>query len=176
MAPLSDAVKVALIGVISTVMWPVVVIIGIIILHEPIGLALRNAAGEGGATFEFAGVKISLIKGVVPIPPDEIKTILPQLDGEMIEYIAANVGGDNTPEVCYQDAGLREFRPGSLTQEMIRLKLITLEDEDKTEPDGKVCLARGKTRFTKLYNALRAYVVDVIKAISFAHTGSVRQL
>lgn len=166
---MSDAVKVAWIEFVPKVIWPLVAAFAIVLFHDPISKAINNAV-NGGATVEFAGLKVTLLKSAVPPPPDRIKDILPKINGGIIEYIMANTGGGNTPEICYQDPELREFQKGSVTQTLVKLGLITVEREPLTDQQsGKPCLAGGKTRFTELYDATRAYLTDILKSVIFSH-------
>jgi hypothetical protein len=165
-----ESVTVAWIELIPRVIWPVVAVVGLVSFQGPISSAINNAA-NGGATIEFAGLKMTLVKSAVPPPPERIKDILPKINGDMIEFIVANVGGSNTPDVCYEDPGLREFQEGSVTQNLVKLGLITVEKEQLNDPQrqGKPCLAGGKTRFTELYDTVRIYLTDVLKAVVFSH-------
>lgn len=162
---MSDAVKVAWIEFVPKVIWPLVAALAVVIFHDPISSAINNAVNRG-ATVEFAGLKMSFLKSAIPPPPDRIKDILPKLNDHIIEYIIANVGGGNTPDICYQDPELREFQEGSVTQTLVSLKLITVEREPLTDK-GKPCLAGARTRFTELYDTTRAYLIDILKSVIF---------
>ena len=165
---MSDAANVAAIGVIPKIIWPVVALIVVGVFHGPLGDAIRDASDRGGASVQIGAIKITIPKRDVPAPPRSIKDILPGLTPPLIEYIISNVGGDNTIDLCYQQ--LTEFQEGSVSATLQKLKLITIEKEPMTEEGtGKPCLTGGKTRFLPLYNEIRNYLIDVLKALQFSH-------
>jgi hypothetical protein len=45
--------------------------------------------------------------------------------------------------------------------------MISFEKEELFDSKGKPCLAGSKTKFEPLYNLVRSYLIDVLKAVTF---------
>jgi len=175
-------IAVALIEAASKLFWPVIVAFALFAFERPIYNAINAAAGGSGANIEIAGVKISLPKNAIPPPPYRIRGILPQLDSEALDFIAQNVGGDNTTEFCWPTADVAStfFAEDSVYSRLKKLDMITFDRADIIDSDTKrKCPAGARLKFKQLYDLTRGYLVDILKAVNFssaprADTGATR--
>jgi len=159
-------IAVASIEALSKVFWPMIACLALVMFEKPISTAL-DAAARSGASVEIAGLKITLSKSAIPSPPERVKNVLPQLEPEDIDFIIATTGGDNTLNICHQDAELEAFKENSVFSRLKKLEMITFEKAQVPSPNGKPCLAGSKTQFEPLYNLVRSYLIDVLKAVTF---------
>lgn len=163
------AVLIALIDASSKLFWPILACWALLIFKDPISTALSAAARQidgGGASVEIAGLKIILPKSAIPTPTDDVKAVLPKILPPDVDFIIANVGGDNTLDICYQDKELAAFDNNSVFVRLKELELITFERETLYQ-GGKPCLAGSKTTYKPLYNSVRSYLIRVLKAVTF---------
>jgi hypothetical protein len=148
-------VPVALIEAISKLFWPVVACWALLMFEKPIYdvvNATANQISDGGTSIEIHGLKITLPKNAIPSAPERVKDILPKIDSEMIAFIIANTGGDNTLDICYGDGNLDEFKEGSVSSRLKKLGMITFEREQGLfDKNGEPCPAGSKTGYTDLY-------------------------
>jgi hypothetical protein len=142
----------------------------LLMFEKPVSTALDAAAKQisgGGASVEIAGLKITLPKSAIPSPPERVKNVLPKLEPEDIDFIIANTGGDNTLDICHQDAKLDAFNENSVFSRLKKLEMITFEKVQLFDSKGIPCLAGSKTQFKPLYNLVRSYLSDVLKEVTF---------
>jgi hypothetical protein len=166
----SQILVIAVLEFIPKLFWPTIAIIALLTFESPIYEAIRAVSvqiANGGASIEISGLKVALSKNEIPPPPDDVKKVLPQLDAKLIEFIVANVGGNNTLDICYHDTNPEEFMEDSVSNRLRKLDLITFEKEPWHESDGTPCSIGSKTKYTPLYDVVRKYLIDVLKSITF---------
>ena len=166
----SQILLIAVLEFIPKLFWPTIAVVVLIMFESPIYEAVTAVSGQianGGASIEISGLKVTLSKDEIPPPPDDVKEVLPQLDAKLIEFIVANVGGKNTLDICYRDRNPEEFMEESVSNRLRKLDLITFEKEQWHESDGTPCSIGSKTKYTPLYDAVRKYLIDVLKSITF---------
>lgn len=162
---MSDARAVAWIGLIPKVFWPAIALLMAVLFRDPIGRAIDGAA-DGGATVTFGIVKIEFPKSEIPTPPAAIRQVLTELRPEMIRYIVANVGGNNTNDFCNRDS-LDEFESGSVSSRLDRLKMIRFVRQDWHDAQGPCPGIGSKTTFTPLYDSVRNYLLSILESVRF---------
>src|SRR4051812_11997226 len=110
-------VAVALIGAIPKLLWPILILWSVLLFQKPIYDLISAAANQitgGGAAIDIAGLKISLPKNSVPLPPYRVKYILPELDAEILSFMVENRGEDGVHRTCYTSSDPDEFREDSV--------------------------------------------------------------
>jgi hypothetical protein len=152
-------IAVAAIEALSKLFWPMVACWALLMFEKPISTALDVVAKQipgGGASVEIAGLKINLPKSALPSAPERVKNILPKLESEDIDFIIANIGEDNTLDICHQDANLDAFKENSVFSRLNKLEMITFEKEQRLDQNGKPCAAGSKTQYKPLYNLVKS--------------------
>lgn len=139
----------------------------LLLFQGPITTALQVAATAGGTTIDVAGFKMTLPKSEVPSPPDAIKSILPQLDADLIANIVSNYGGHNRVDTCYQTDDDDELNSDSVKSRLKKLGLISFDKESFIQ-NGKPCPSASMTTYTHNYNLVRNYLLQVISSVKFS--------
>jgi hypothetical protein len=167
-----STIIIAVINIIPRLAWPLLVALLLVFLWTPLNKTVIEAAdliADGGASVEVAGLKISLPKREVPVPPLAVKNILPQLDADMVNFIVANVGGQNILDICYPEAHPKELSDdNSVSNRLRKLGLIAfVQKEQREKGTGKTCGDGSQTSYTSLYDMTRDYLIRIIEAVTF---------
>ena len=101
-------------NLMSSVAWPIVTVISLLLFKQPIAEVLSAVSSGSGADIQVPGITLKLPKAEVPEPPDAIKDVLPKLEPDMITFIMANYGGNNRVDTCYKTAPPDEMRSDSV--------------------------------------------------------------
>ena len=139
-------------------------IVSLLIFEKPIYDAINSVSTQissGDASIEIANLKITLSKTNIPPPPENVKKVLTELDPKMIDFLMANVGENNTLDICYHDANPDELNENSVSNRLRNLNMITFEKEAWHETDGTPCAIGSRTKYTALYDSVRKYLGDV---------------
>jgi len=153
---------------IPKLIWPCILISVLFLFKAPISNALSAAALAGGITIDVVGFKLTLPKNEIPSPPEPIRAVLPKLDPYLIVNIVSNYGGKNRVDTCYETANDDEMAADSVKTRLKEFKLINFEKESFTTKEGKACPSASVTTYTRNYDLVRAYLLQVISSVKFS--------
>jgi hypothetical protein len=167
----SAGATVVVIEALSKLAWPAVVCWAILMFAGPVNNVLTATAGQipnEGATWDVAGLKISLTKNSIPVPPYRVKAVLPGLDAEELDFILQNVG-DSVLENCYVTKDPDDFKADSSYLRMQQLNLISFSKADVIDDSTKKkCTAGSTVAFTPLYALTRSFLIGILKRVDFS--------
>ena len=165
--PLDSALVAAILGFLQKMIWPGLLMVVLLLFKGPITTALEAAATAGGTSIDVAGFKLTLPKSEIPSPPDAIKSTLPQLDPDLIANIVSNYGGHNRVDTCYQSENDDELEADSTKSRLKSLGLINFNKEEFRQA-GKVCPSASITTYTRNYDLVRSYLIQVTSSLKFS--------
>ena len=92
----------ALIDIFPKCLWPIVGLAALFYFNGPIYSAIDAFSRQlsSGASVEIGSVKVALQKKTIPDAPEDVRKILPEMDLDIILFMARNDGGKNTVDTC----------------------------------------------------------------------------
>jgi len=160
---------VALIELLGSAFWPVVVLCAVLIFRPYVASFLEAASAEvkNAATIKVGSIDITLSQTSLPKAPLNVSKVLPDLDGELIDYILAN-----RPEVNYSQCYLEQFpndlSPDGTITRLKKLNFLSFEAiENEKDVDGKPCVRAILIKFSSLSSQVRTYYIDILKGLKF---------
>ena len=165
---IDPAIVASVFALIPKLIWPCVLVTVLLLFRGPLSSALSAASTAGGTTIDVAGFKLSLPKNEIPNPPSSIKAVLPRLDADLITNIVSNYGGKNRVDTCYDSASDDEMAADSVKTRLKELKLISFEREPFVTKEGRICPSASLTTYTRDYDMVRAYLIQIISSVKFS--------
>jgi hypothetical protein len=143
-------------------LWPLFGVAALFLFSNPIYGLVESFSRQlsSGASVEIGSVKVALQKKTIPDAPDDVKKILPEMDLDLILFMARNDGGNNTVDTCTPDSFI-------ILNKLVQLNMMSLDKETWHDPQGKDC-AGFHYAYKPLYTVTRNYMMKVLSALTFS--------
>ncbi len=160
--PFWKGVILALIDIFPKCLWPIVGLAALFYFNGPIYSAIDAFSRQlsSGASVEIGSVKVALQKKTIPDAPEDVRKILPEMDLDIILFMARNDGGKNTVDTCTPDSFI-------ILNKMVELNMMTVDKEPWHDTQGKECEGFHYA-YKQLYTTTRNYMMKVLSALTFS--------